>query len=169
MLASAIQPSESPNVLSLNDLHEIVERRRAAGEIAALSNGCFDLLHVGHVRSLQDARDRADYLIVAINGDASVRRAKGEARPVYPASERAEMLVALQAVDYVVVFDDDTVDGVLELLQPELYAKGTDYTKATIPETPTVERYGGQVVIVGDPKRHSTRQTLEKIQTKGKA
>jgi len=158
---TAVSP---PQNWSLDELGTIVARRRAAGERAVLSNGCFDLLHVGHIRSLKDARNHADYLIVCINDDASVRRAKGAGRPVYPASERSEMLMALSCVDYVHVFASDTVDPVLRALRPEFYAKGTDYRPETIPEAPTVRSYNGQVLIVGDPKDHSTRGTLARIQ-----
>ncbi|MEM7262616.1 MAG: adenylyltransferase/cytidyltransferase family protein [Planctomycetota bacterium] len=159
-----MKPASPPNCLSLEALFAEVEARRGRGERGILSNGCFDLLHVGHVRSLQDARSRADYLVVCINDDASVRRHKGDDRPIYPEHERAELLLALKVVDYVHIFADDTVDPILERLRPELYAKGTDYTPETIPEAPTVRAYGGEVVIVGDPKDHSTRFTLARIQ-----
>lgn len=162
------QSSDIPTEpVTLAGLIHIVKNRRERGERAVFTNGGFDLLHVGHIRSLQDARLRADYLIVGINDDASVARAKGPDRPIYPALERAEMLLALEAVDYVIVFSDDTVDPILEAVRPEIYAKGTDYTPETIPETPTVRAYGGEIAIVGDPKNHSTRSTLAKIQTRG--
>ena len=141
-----------------------MEQRRERGEQAVLSNGCFDLLHVGHLRSLEDARRRADYLIVCINDDASVKRHKGDDRPIYPEDERAELLLGLRSVTYVHIFSDETVDPILERLRPEYYAKGTDYTPDTIPESSTVRRYGGKIVIVGDPKRHSTQDTLARIQ-----
>ncbi len=159
----------NPNLrgpIDLDTLASTVRERRDRGERAILSNGCFDLLHVGHVRSLEDARGRADYLIVCINDDASVRRHKGDDRPIYPEHERAELLLALSAVDYVHIFADDTVDPILERLRPEYYAKGTDYVPETIPEAPTVRSYGGEIVIVGDPKRHSTRDTLARIQVR---
>ena len=153
--------------VDLDRLARIVEARRNRGESAILTNGCFDLLHVGHLRSLQDARRRADYLIVCINDDESVRRHKGSNQPVYPQEERAELLLALSVVDYVHVFSGETVDPILRRIQPEFYAKGTDYTPETIPEAPTVRAYGGRIVIVGDPKDHSTRSTLARIRTTG--
>ena len=129
----------------------------------ALANGCFDLLHVGHVRYLTACRAEADRLVVAINSDVSVRRIKGPARPIMPAAERAEILAALACVDYVVVFEETTVDALLRELQPEVHCKGTDYTAETVPERETVAAYGGRTAIVGDPKDHNTRDLIAQI------
>ncbi len=153
----------APAVSSLDELAEVVHERRERGERAVLTNGCFDLLHVGHLRSLVDARSQGDYLIVCINDDASVRRAKGPDRPIHPASERAELLLALEVVDLVAIFSEDTVDPILECLKPEIYAKGTDYRPESIPEAATVQSYGGKIVIVGDPKDHSTQSIVERL------
>ncbi len=131
--------------------------------IVAFANGCFDLLHVGHVRYLQGARAEGDRLVVAVNSDASVRRLKGEGRPILNEKARAELVAALACVDYVVVFDDPTVDRLLTMLEPDVHCKGTDYTVDTVPERDTVRAYGGRVAIVGDPKDHSTRALLTKL------
>ncbi|MFP5380266.1 MAG: adenylyltransferase/cytidyltransferase family protein [Vicinamibacteria bacterium] len=150
-------------VLSRDDLAARVEADRAAGRTVAFANGCFDLLHVGHVRYLEAARREADRLIVAVNDDASVRRLKGESRPVLSAEDRAELVAALAAVDYVVIFPEPTVTPLLERLRPDVHCKGTDYTVDTVPERETVRAYGGRVAIVGDPKDHSTRDLLARI------
>lgn len=136
---------------------------RAAGRTIAFANGCFDLLHVGHVRYLEAAAAEADVLVVAINDDASVRRLKGEGRPVLLAQHRAELVAALRAVDYVVIFPEPTVAPLLEALRPDVHCKGTDYTTETVPERETVRAYGGRTAIVGDPKDHSTRDLLARI------
>lgn len=138
---------------------------RAAGKTIAFANGCFDLLHVGHVRYLQGARAEADTLVVAINSDASVRGLKGEGRPILPEDARAELVASLRCVDHVVVFDDPTVDRLLTTLRPDVHCKGTDYTVDTVPERETVRAYGGRVAIVGDPKDHSTRELLARLAT----
>ena len=129
----------------------------------AFANGCFDLLHVGHVRYLEAASREADRLIVAINADASVRALKGPGQPVLPAEARAEIVAALRAVDYVVVFDEPTVARLLERLRPDVHCKGTDYTVDTVPEREVVHGYGGRVAVVGDPKDHSTRDLLARL------
>jgi D-glycero-beta-D-manno-heptose 1-phosphate adenylyltransferase len=136
---------------------------RTDGKTIAFANGCFDLLHVGHVRYLQGARAEADKLIVAINSDASTRSLKGEGRPILDQHARAELVGALRCVDYVVIFDDPTVDRLLKLLKPDVHCKGTDYTRETVPERETVRAYGGRVAIVGDPKDHSTREMLARL------
>ena len=150
-------------VEDLAALESLVATRRAAGDRIVMTNGNFDLLHVGHLRSIVDARSRGDFLVVCINDDESVRRAKGAGRPVFPAEERAELLGGLRAVDAVLIFSEDTVDGILETIRPEVYAKGTDYTPETVPEGPTVRAYGGEIAIVGDPKDHSSRHVLTQI------
>jgi rfaE bifunctional protein nucleotidyltransferase chain/domain len=138
---------------------------REAGRTVSFANGCFDLLHVGHVRYLDGAKREGDRLIVAINDDDSVRALKGAHRPILPATARAELVAALRAVDYVVVFGDSTVDRLLRLLRPNVHCKGTDYTPDTVPERETVRAYGGRVAIVGDPKDHSTRDLIAAIGT----
>ena len=144
-------------------LVEALGRERAAGKKIAFANGCFDVLHVGHIRYLQDAAKFADVLVVGVNGDDSVRMLKGEGRPVMPQNERAEIIDALQGVDYVVVFDEKSPSRLLQLLQPDFQCKGTDYTPDSVPEAEIVKAYGGKVVIAGDPKDHSTTAVLEKM------
>jgi rfaE bifunctional protein nucleotidyltransferase chain/domain len=150
-------------VLSEQQVVEAVARDRAAGRTVAFANGCFDLLHVGHVRYLQAAGDEADRLLVAVNDDASVTGLKGEGRPILPAAERAELVAALRCVDYVVVFADANVERLLRLLTPDVHCKGTDYTVDTVPERAVVAAYGGRTAIVGDPKSHATRDLLKRI------
>jgi len=140
-----------------------------AGRRTVLANGCFDILHVGHVRHLEEARKLGDVLVVAINSDRSVRELKGPGRPILNEHERVALVSALRCVDHVVVFDEPDVTRVLEVLRPAVHAKGTDYTEATVPERQQVLAYGGQVRITGDPKDHSTRDVIRKIlQTYGK-
>jgi rfaE bifunctional protein nucleotidyltransferase chain/domain len=149
-------------VLSREALADRVHADRAAGRTVALANGCFDLLHVGHVRYLQGAAAEADCLVVAVNGDVVAGR-KGPGRPVLPAGDRAEIVAALRGVDYVVIFPEETVTPLLDLLRPDVHCKGTDYTADTVPERDTVLAYGGRIAIVGDPKDHSTRDLLARI------
>jgi rfaE bifunctional protein nucleotidyltransferase chain/domain len=132
----------------------------------AFANGCFDLLHVGHTRYLQGARAEGDLLIVGINADASVRKLKGENRPLQNEQDRALLVAALHVVDWVVVFPDDTVDRLLLALKPDVHCKGTDYTPETVPERETVKSYGGRVAIVGDPKDHNTSTLLARLTTR---
>ena len=136
---------------------------RATGRSIAFANGCFDLLHVGHVRYLESAAQEADLLVVALNDDASVRRLKGEGRPILAAEDRATLVAALRCVDYVVVFPELTVGPLLEALRPDVHCKGTDYTVESVPERAIVQAYGGRTAIVGDPKDHSTRDLLTRI------
>ncbi len=141
-----------------------VASHRAAGERVVLANGCFDLLHVGHVRYLEAAKAEGDVLVVALNSDASVRRNKPNGlRPLMPEAERAAIVAALSAVDYVTIFDEPTADAILEALHPDVHAKGTDHTPDTIPERATVARYGGRIAIVGDAKTHSTSALIARI------
>lgn len=154
-------------VLAREELADRVARNRERGLTHAFANGCFDLLHVGHIRYLEAARREADRLIVAVNGDSAVRALKGANRPILQATDRAEIVAALRAVDYVVVFDEPDVVPLLTLLEPEVHCKGTDYTVDTVPERETVRAYGGRIAIVGDPKDHSTRDLLVRIQLKG--
>ena len=150
-------------IVSEAQLVEAIARERAAGKSIAFANGCFDLLHVGHVRYLRAAAAEADVLVVAINDDRSVADLKGPGRPILPAADRAELVAALRGVDYVVMFSEATVAPLLLALKPDVHCKGTDYTTDTVPERETVRGYGGRVAIVGDPKDHSTRDLLARI------
>ena len=150
-------------VVSRDDLLVRVAAAREAGRTIAFANGCFDLLHVGHVRYLHAAAQEADLLIVAINDDESVRTLKGEGRPILNASDRAELVAALAPVDFVVIFPDATVGPLLETIRPDVHCKGTDYTLDSVPEREIVRAYGGRIAIVGDPKDHSTRDLLARI------
>src|SRR5262245_2024917 len=150
-------------VVDDRELVELVDRDRQAGRSIAFANGCFDGLHVGHVRYLDGARREANRLIVAVNDDESVRALKGEGRPIVPATARAELIAALRAVDYVVLFGDPNVERLLRLIRPDVHCKGTDYSVETVPEREVVREYGGRIAIVGDPKDHSTRDLLAKI------
>lgn len=150
-------------VLSLAALETAIARDRAAGRTIALANGVFDLLHVGHVRYLQAAAAEADRLVVAVNADSSVRRLKGDGRPILDEGARAELVAALRGVDYVVIFEDDTVGPLLARLKPDVHCKGTDYTVESVPERAIVQAYGGRTAIVGDPKDHSTRDLLARL------
>ena len=150
-------------VVSRTDLLARVADARRTGQTIAFANGCFDLLHVGHVRYLAAAAEEADLLIVAINDDQSVRALKGEGRPILPAADRAELVAALRCVDLVVVFPEPTVGPLLEAIRPDVHCKGTDYTLDSVPERDVVRSYGGRIAIVGDPKDHSTRELLARI------
>ena len=150
-------------VLSRDRLLEQTASDRAAGRSLALANGCFDLLHVGHVRYLSEARRIGDVLFVGINSDAAVARLKGQGRPLMPAAERVELLSSLRAVDHVVVFDDDTADALIRAIRPDVHAKGTDYTEDSVPERATTQSLGATTAITGDPKRHATRDLIGTI------
>ena len=150
-------------VVSETELIEAVTRVRAAGRTIAFANGCFDLLHVGHVRYLQGSAAEGDRLVVAVNDDRSVAGLKGEGRPILPASDRAELVAALRGVDYVVIFSDGNVERLLRLVKPDVHCKGTDYTVESVPERAVVAGYGGRTAIVGDPKSHATRELLARI------
>jgi rfaE bifunctional protein nucleotidyltransferase chain/domain len=147
-------------IVSRAELQRRVADWRSAGESVTLANGCFDLLHVGHVRYLHAARELGGKLIVAVNADASVRALKGEGRPMMPAEERAEILASLEDVDAVVVFPEDDVRAIIREIRPDFHAKGTDYTAESVPERAEVEACGGRVVIVGDPKNHSATEIM---------
>ncbi len=147
-------------LLSRDELRHRVEEWRRNGEPITLANGCFDLLHVGHVRYLHAAKNLGGRLIVAINSDDSVRKLKGESRPLMPAKERAEILAALADVDAVVIFSEPDVRALIRELRPNIHAKGTDYTSATVPERDVVLECGGRVEIVGDPKDHSVSEII---------
>ena len=150
-------------ILSEQQLARAVAEDRAAGLSIVFANGCFDLLHVGHVRFLHAAAAEGDRLIVAVNDDRSVAALKGPGRPILGAADRAALVAALRGVDYVVVFSGATVEGLLIRLKPDVHCKGTDYTAETVPERAVVRAYGGRTAIVGDPKRHATRDLLRTI------
>lgn len=154
-------------ILTLDELRPAIAAERANGRTIALANGCFDLLHVGHVRYIAGAAREADVLVVAVNDDASVRRLKGEGRPILGRRERAELVAGLRGVDYVVVFGEPTVAAIIEAIRPDVHCKGTDYTPDTVPERDTVCAYGGRVAIVGDPKGHSSTDLLSRIHRGG--
>ena len=150
-------------ILNRGQLKRQVENWRSQGEKITLANGCFDLLHVGHVRYLRAARQLGGKLVVAINSDDSVRKLKGESRPLMPAEERAEILAALADVDAVVIFPEDDVRALVREIRPDVQAKGTDYTEINVPERDTVLECGGRVEIVGDPKDHSATEIIRKL------
>lgn len=150
-------------ILARPELVRRLEGHRKKTQKIVLANGCFDALHVGHVRYLEAARREGDVLVVAINSDASTRNLKGNGRPILAASDRAELVAALGAVDYVVVFEDPDVRSLLRELRPDVHAKGTDYTVESVPERDEAARLGILVAIVGDAKQHSTRDLIERI------
>jgi D-glycero-beta-D-manno-heptose 1-phosphate adenylyltransferase len=148
---------------SVDELKQLIRDEQARGRTVVFGNGCFDLVHVGHIRYLRGAKAQGDILVVGLNSDASIRLNKGPGRPLQSESERAEIVGSLECVDYVVIFDSPTVDALLRELHPDVHAKGTDYTVETVPERETVRSYGGRVAIVGDSKMHSTRDLIETI------
>lgn len=153
-------------VLNEEELTAALATERNNGKKIAFANGCFDVLHVGHIRYLQDAANVADVLVVGVNGDDSVRVLKGEGRPLMPQNERAEIISAIRGVSYVTIFDENSPARLLGVLRPDFQCKGTDYTADSVPERDVVNAYGGKVVIVGDPKDHSTTAVLEKMRRK---
>jgi rfaE bifunctional protein nucleotidyltransferase chain/domain len=155
-----LNEKRNSKILDRSELRQHVEAWRAAGERVTLSNGCFELLHVGHIRYLRAAKELGGRLVVAINSDDSVRALKGENRPLMPAEERAEILAALADVDAVVIFAERDVRALIREIRPEVHAKGTDYTEDSVPEGETVREYGGRVAIVGDPKDHSASEII---------
>ena len=151
-------------VVDRQALRALRERTREQGRSIVLCNGAFDLLHVGHLRYLREAAKHGDILVAAVNSDKSVRASKGRNRPVVPQAERAELLAALRCVDVIHIFDETDVVEVIRTLQPDVHAKGTDYTEDSVPERAVVEAFGGRVVITGDPKNHSTTDTISRLQ-----
>ena len=150
-------------ILSEEALSQAVRQERSAGRRIALANGIFDLLHVGHIRYLQAAKQQADLLVVAVNSDASARSLKGPGRPLIPEAERCEILAALECVDYVTVFQQTTVQELIRSIAPDVHCKGTDYSSETVPEREAVKQAGGRVAIVGDAKGHATRDLIRII------
>jgi D-glycero-beta-D-manno-heptose 1-phosphate adenylyltransferase len=150
-------------VVSLSTLLQVLAPRRATGERVAMTNGTFDLMHVGHLRSLEAARATADLLVVGVNSDASVRSYKAPNRPVVPEAERAEVVAALACVDYVVLFEEPTAERLLEAIRPDVYVKGADYASRPLPERSIVEAYGGRIVLVELAAGHSTTDLIGEI------
>jgi D-glycero-beta-D-manno-heptose 1-phosphate adenylyltransferase len=155
--------SAAAKVVGRADLAARVAAWRAAGESVALANGLFDLLHVGHLRYLEEAASEADHLVVAVNADASARALKGPDRPIVPETERAELIAGLACVDLVTVFDETTVEPLLRTLRPDVHCKGTDYTADTVPEREAARALGVRVAITGDAKSHATRDLIAQI------
>ena len=163
----ADSPPARQKLVTLERALELREEARRQDKSVVFTNGCFDLLHVGHIRYLAGAADEGEILFVALNSDRSVRTLKGDGRPLFPAQERAEIISALECVDAVLIFDDTRVDRLLQQLRPEVHAKGTDYAPETVPERETVKAYGGRIAIVGDPKEHSSAGLLERLRKGG--
>jgi D-glycero-beta-D-manno-heptose 1-phosphate adenylyltransferase len=153
----------SSKIVSRNELRQRLAEHRRRGQRVVLANGCFDTLHVGHIRYLEGARHEGDILVVGVNADSSVCNLKGPGRPVLDENARAQLVAALRSVDYVVLFTEPNVEALLEELRPDVHAKGTDYTAESVPERAIAARLGIRVAIVGDPKDHSTRDLLESI------
>lgn len=150
-------------IKTLDELKDIVSKLRAEGKTIVLSNGCFDILHVGHIRYLMGAKKEGDILITALNSDSSSEALKGKGRPIIPLNERMEIISAIECVDFVTYFEETNVVNILLALKPDVHAKGTDYTVDTVPERETVKSYGGRIAIVGDEKNHSSTEILESI------
>jgi D-glycero-beta-D-manno-heptose 1-phosphate adenylyltransferase len=155
--------TSTDRILTQKDLRTRVHAARQNGAKIVFANGCFDVLHVGHIRYLQGAKAQGDLLVVGINSDRQVSMLKGHGRPIMADTERAEMVASIAAVDLVTIFDEPTVENLLLALRPDIHAKGTDYTEETVPEREVVRSYGGRVAIVGDPKNHSTSKILDKM------
>jgi len=153
-------------IIHRDQLLEEAQKARDEGKTIVLANGAFDIFHVGHLRYLRGAKELGDILVVAMNSDSSVRALKGEGRPVVPLEDRMAIVAAMEPVDYVVPFDELTVENILRLLQPDIHAKGTDYTEETVPEKDIVASFGGRVAIVGDPKEHSSSEFIKRIEEK---
>ena len=150
-------------ILSRDAVISETSSARQAGKTIVLANGCFDVLHAGHIRYLQGARELGDVLVVAINADDQVKLLKGSGRPILAERERAELVASLEVVDFVTIFDEPTVEQLLLAIKPDVHAKGTDYTEETVPERDVVRSFGGRIAIVGDPKNHSTSEMLKRF------
>lgn len=157
-----MRPAQS-KIVSREQLCELLQQHKRRGERVVFANGCFDALHVGHIRYLEGAHREGDVLVVAVNSDRGVRALKGPGRPILPESARTDLVAALRAVDYVILFSEPDVEPLLECLRPDVHAKGTDYTAETVPERATAARLGIRVAIVGDPKEHSSRELLRSV------
>jgi D-glycero-beta-D-manno-heptose 1-phosphate adenylyltransferase len=150
-------------ILNRDDLMAQVQSAKEEGQTIVLTNGCFDVLHAGHIRYLKGARELGDLLVVAINADAQVRKLKGIGRPVLAEHDRAELVASIEGVDFVTIFEEPTVEQLLLSIKPDVHAKGTDYTEETVPERDVVRSFGGRVAIVGDPKNHSTSEMIKRF------
>lgn len=159
--------SHTDKLKTLGELVQIVARAKAENQRVVFANGCFDLLHGGHISYLEDAAAQGDVLIVAVNGDGSTRALKGEGRPCYPQEHRVEILAAMEMVDYIVVFEEPTVSHLLESLRPHVHAKGTDYTRETVPERDTARALGIETYIAGEPKEDASRRIIGRIRGEG--
>ena len=166
MITHQLYPTAQSRILERSELEMIVEQARRTSRRVIFANGCFDVLHVGHVRYLAAARALGDLLIVGINSDAQTRRLKGEGRPLLPQEQRAEIIASIEAVDLVTIFEEPTVEQLLLALKPDVHAKGTDYTEDSVPERDVVRSFGGRVAIVGDPKDHSSSEMIERVSSK---
>lgn len=150
-------------VKTLTELKKIVADIRSAGKRVVFANGCFDMLHGGHISYLQSAKARGDVLVVGVNSDVSMKKIKGDKRPIYPEQERLELLAAIQYVDYMMLFDEESCDHLLRELHPDVHAKGTDYTRETVPERATSQALGIEVFIAGAPKENATKDIIKLI------
>lgn len=159
--------ASTDKIKTLEKLQPIVEAAKADGKRVVFTNGCFDILHGGHISYLEDSAAQGDLLIVALNSDASTRGLKGPDRPCYPQEDRAEILAAMEMVDYVVIFEEPTVVPLLEALRPHVHSKGTDYTRETVPERDTALALGIEIYIAGDPKQNASKQIIAKVRDGG--
>lgn len=148
---------------SLKLITKIIQEHKKKGERIVLANGCFDLIHIGHIRYLKEARKKGDLLVVALNSDSSVEKLKGKGRPILTEKERIEIISSFSFVDYVILFEEPNVRNILLSLRPDIHAKGSDYTEETVPEKETVRKYGGEIAITGGPKIKSTSELIEEI------
>jgi rfaE bifunctional protein nucleotidyltransferase chain/domain len=148
---------------SLSQLKKIIDAEKRKGKKIVLANGCFDLIHVGHIRYLKESKKKGDILVLALNSDASIRQLKGKGRPILKEKERVDILTSVSCVDYITIFEETTVENILQALKPDIHAKGSDYTEETVPEKATVRSYGGGIAITGGPKVRSTSQIINQI------
>jgi len=153
---------------SLSQLKKIIQEHKKRGQKVVLANGCFDLIHLGHIRYLKESKKKGDILVVALNSDSSVRVLKGKGRPILNQKERAEIISSFSFIDYITFFKENNVEKVLLALKPDIHAKGSDYSEETVPEKETVKGYGGSITITGGPKIRSTSQLIKEIASKAK-
>lgn len=151
---------------TLSQLTKIIQEHKKRGQKVVLANGCFDLIHIGHIRYLKESKKKGDILVLALNSDSSIRNLKGEGRPILNQKERADIASAFYFIDYITFFDEPNVEKVLLALKPDIHAKGSDYTEETVPEKETVKGYGGTIAITGGPKIKSTSQLIKEIASK---
>ena len=153
---------------SLSKLKKIIQEHKKRGQKVVLANGCFDLIHLGHIRYLKESKKKGDILVVALNSDSSVRVLKGKGRPILNQKERAEIISSFSFIDYITFFKENNVEKVLLALKPDIHAKGSDYSEETVPEKETVKGYGGSITITGGPKIRSTSKLIKEIASKAK-